>query len=110
MKISQIEGNYVFFWNHFNKNKDIKVLCWAFEKAEVLIRGNNSYKHYWIMHFKLQFSKNGSGYITKPKINLKKPILSILYAMICVNYLTFSLTLSGNVQFYLAHILRSLKC
>lgn len=62
------------------------------------------------MHFKLQFSKNGSGYITKLKINFTKPILSIFYAMICVNYLTFSLILSGNIQFYLTRILRSLKC
>lgn len=49
------------------------------------------------MHFKLQFSKNGSGYISKLKINFTKPIPSIFYAMICVNYLTFSLALSGNV-------------
>lgn len=62
------------------------------------------------MHFKLQFSKNGSDYITKLKINFTKPILNIFYAIICLNYLTFSLTLSGNVQFYLTYILRSLKC
>lgn len=33
---------FFFPWNHFNKNKDIKVLYWTFWNAEVLIQDNNS--------------------------------------------------------------------